>query len=329
MPRYVVLIDWTEQGVRDFRASVDRYEAASGQLEALGIRFTDIYWTLGAHDIVSVVDAPDDETLAAGLLAVGRRQHPHDDASRVQPRRDARRHREGAAVATPGLRPADGAAPADAPLALPSDARLARRRRRRGAAGGDAAVWHARRSTGVSSSAARWVPERASGPEIPAGETAHQPCSRGEEAPRWRALRRWLGSAVQPSGARNHGLPGWTASRRRGRVHGTGAADGHRARGPPGRPVAAVPDRVGRRPHDDLHAGRGRAARRSQATWHGELTRGRRVARPLRRCLFGATVRRGGGWFSGRRMLSCRATPRLFWGAPSEALTGEWSAGRA
>jgi uncharacterized protein with GYD domain len=70
MPRYVVLIDWTEQGVRDFRASVDRYEAASSQLEGVGIRFTDIYWTLGTHDIVSVVEAPDDETLAAGLLAV-------------------------------------------------------------------------------------------------------------------------------------------------------------------------------------------------------------------------------------------------------------------
>jgi uncharacterized protein with GYD domain len=70
MPRYVALIDWTEQGVRNFKDSVDRYEAASGQLEAVGVRFTDVYWTLGSHDIVSVIDAPDDQTLAAGLLAV-------------------------------------------------------------------------------------------------------------------------------------------------------------------------------------------------------------------------------------------------------------------
>ena len=70
MPRYVVLIDWTEQGVRDYRASVDRYEAASSQLEGMGVRFADIYWTLGGHDLVAVADAPDDETLAAGLLAV-------------------------------------------------------------------------------------------------------------------------------------------------------------------------------------------------------------------------------------------------------------------
>jgi uncharacterized protein with GYD domain len=70
MPRHVVLIDWTEQGVRNFKDTVDRYEAASSQLESLGVRFTDIYWTLGSHDIVAVVEAPDDESLAAGLLAV-------------------------------------------------------------------------------------------------------------------------------------------------------------------------------------------------------------------------------------------------------------------
>ena len=58
MPTYVALIDWTEQGVRNYEDSVDRYQAASSQLEALGVRFTEIHWTLGAHDLVSVLDAP-------------------------------------------------------------------------------------------------------------------------------------------------------------------------------------------------------------------------------------------------------------------------------
>ena len=68
MPTYVVLIDWTQQGVANFKDSVDRYEAAQSQFEGMGVRFKDIYWTLGSHDIVSVVDAPDGETLAAALL---------------------------------------------------------------------------------------------------------------------------------------------------------------------------------------------------------------------------------------------------------------------
>ena len=68
MATYVVLIDWTEQGVGQFKDSVERYDAAKSQFEALDVRFRDIYWTLGSHDIVSIVDAPDSETLAAALL---------------------------------------------------------------------------------------------------------------------------------------------------------------------------------------------------------------------------------------------------------------------
>ena len=68
MPTYVLLIDWSQQGVENFKDSVDRYEAARSQFDGMGVRFKDIYWTLGSHDIVSIVDAPDSETLAAALL---------------------------------------------------------------------------------------------------------------------------------------------------------------------------------------------------------------------------------------------------------------------
>jgi uncharacterized protein with GYD domain len=71
MPAYVALIDWTDQGVRNFQDTVDRYDAAQSAFENLGVRFTDVWWTLGTHDIVATVEAPDDETLAAALLAVG------------------------------------------------------------------------------------------------------------------------------------------------------------------------------------------------------------------------------------------------------------------
>jgi uncharacterized protein with GYD domain len=70
MPAYIALIDWTDQGVSNFKDSVDRYEAAQSAFESLGVRFTDVRWTLGAHDIVASIEAPDDETLAAALLAV-------------------------------------------------------------------------------------------------------------------------------------------------------------------------------------------------------------------------------------------------------------------
>jgi uncharacterized protein with GYD domain len=71
MASYVVLLDWTEQGVASFQDSVDRYESAQGQFQQMGVTFQDVYWTLGDHDIVAVIDAPDDETVAAALLRLG------------------------------------------------------------------------------------------------------------------------------------------------------------------------------------------------------------------------------------------------------------------
>jgi uncharacterized protein with GYD domain len=65
---YVVLVDWTDQGVKGFKDSVDRLEAAQNQLLSMGVSF-DTYWTLGAHDMVSIVEAPDDQALAAALLS--------------------------------------------------------------------------------------------------------------------------------------------------------------------------------------------------------------------------------------------------------------------
>jgi uncharacterized protein with GYD domain len=71
MPRYVTLINWTEQGIAGFKDSVDRYEAAQQQFKELGVKFVDVYWTLGEHDLVTVVEAPDDESATAALLRLG------------------------------------------------------------------------------------------------------------------------------------------------------------------------------------------------------------------------------------------------------------------
>jgi len=68
MATYIVLSDWTQQGVANFEDTVDRFEAGLSELEGLGVSVKEIYWTLGNHDMVSLVDAPDSETLAAALL---------------------------------------------------------------------------------------------------------------------------------------------------------------------------------------------------------------------------------------------------------------------
>ena len=70
MARYISLINWTEQGVHNFRDSLDRADAASKLFESLGGAMVDIYWTLGQYDLVVISDFPDDETVTAALLRV-------------------------------------------------------------------------------------------------------------------------------------------------------------------------------------------------------------------------------------------------------------------
>ena len=68
MARYVVRFDCTEQGVRHAKDTVERVGAARASWERRGIRIEALYWALADHDIVGVVDAPDDATLGAALL---------------------------------------------------------------------------------------------------------------------------------------------------------------------------------------------------------------------------------------------------------------------
>ena len=69
MPTYVTLINWTDQGVTNFKDSVDRYEAARDAMSTMGVSFKDLYWTVGPYDIVGIVEAPDDESVTAALLS--------------------------------------------------------------------------------------------------------------------------------------------------------------------------------------------------------------------------------------------------------------------
>jgi uncharacterized protein with GYD domain len=71
MPTYVVLMNWTEQGAKTASQTVDRYDAAKEDLAQHGVTIKDIFWTIGPYDIVTIVEAADDETAAAGLLRLG------------------------------------------------------------------------------------------------------------------------------------------------------------------------------------------------------------------------------------------------------------------
>jgi uncharacterized protein with GYD domain len=70
MPTYVSLINWTDQGIRTVRDTVDRTDRATELAEKHGARLVQTYWTVGPYDLVVVLEAPDDESLTAFLLEV-------------------------------------------------------------------------------------------------------------------------------------------------------------------------------------------------------------------------------------------------------------------
>jgi uncharacterized protein with GYD domain len=68
MPTYVSLVNWTEQGIRNFRDTLRRAEDYRGLVEKHGGQVRQLLWTLGEYDIVAVAEFPDDETATAVVL---------------------------------------------------------------------------------------------------------------------------------------------------------------------------------------------------------------------------------------------------------------------
>ena len=64
-------LNWTEQGIKNFRDTNQRADEFSKLVQSSGGRVRELLWTVGEYDIVCVADFPDDEAGVAALLRVG------------------------------------------------------------------------------------------------------------------------------------------------------------------------------------------------------------------------------------------------------------------
>jgi uncharacterized protein with GYD domain len=71
MPHYIILFNFTEQGIRNVKDTINRAEAFKSAIEKAGGKFISEYYTLGKYDIVTIVEAPNDETILPVILATG------------------------------------------------------------------------------------------------------------------------------------------------------------------------------------------------------------------------------------------------------------------
>ena len=68
MAKYILLVNWTDQGAKSIKDSPKRLDAARKLAETAGARLGDFYMTMGGHDMVVHLDAPDDATVARFVL---------------------------------------------------------------------------------------------------------------------------------------------------------------------------------------------------------------------------------------------------------------------
>ncbi|KAB2850125.1 MAG: GYD domain-containing protein [Hyphomicrobiaceae bacterium] len=83
MASYVVLANFSDQGIKNVKQTVERADAFRHMAEKIGANVKNIYYTLGSRDIIAIVEAPDDETATALALSVCSRGNVRSETLRA------------------------------------------------------------------------------------------------------------------------------------------------------------------------------------------------------------------------------------------------------
>ena len=69
MVTYVGLLSFTDKGIQDIKKTTQRAAAAKEAAKKFGVNMREILWTMGECDIVCILEADDETSLAAFNLA--------------------------------------------------------------------------------------------------------------------------------------------------------------------------------------------------------------------------------------------------------------------
>ncbi len=73
MPTYLMLTNLTAEGIRTLKNNPGRVAEVNKEVEQIGARVVAQYATLGQYDFVTVVEAPDEKTIAKVSVELGSR----------------------------------------------------------------------------------------------------------------------------------------------------------------------------------------------------------------------------------------------------------------
>lgn len=71
MPTYVMLIKWTEEGIRTVQDAPKRVERARNLFKSVGGTLKDFYFVFGRYDMIGIAEAPSDDAVAKVVLKNG------------------------------------------------------------------------------------------------------------------------------------------------------------------------------------------------------------------------------------------------------------------
>jgi uncharacterized protein with GYD domain len=73
LPTYIMLTSFTADGVKTLKNNPGRVQEVNKEMEQLGVKVVNQWATLGQYDFVSVVEAPDELTMAKVSVELGSR----------------------------------------------------------------------------------------------------------------------------------------------------------------------------------------------------------------------------------------------------------------
>ena len=73
MPTYVMLTNLTAEGFQTLKNNPSRVREVNKEVEQLGVKVKDQWATLGQYDFITIVEAPDDATMAKVSVELGSR----------------------------------------------------------------------------------------------------------------------------------------------------------------------------------------------------------------------------------------------------------------
>jgi uncharacterized protein with GYD domain len=77
MPHYVILSKLTDEGRKTLKEKPERISEVNKEVEKMGVKVKEQFALLGPYDFVSIVEAPDNETVMKLSVELGSRGSVH------------------------------------------------------------------------------------------------------------------------------------------------------------------------------------------------------------------------------------------------------------